>query len=98
MRLLYDLLGLVTGVMFAHVTAWGYFWLAWILTALGVEAYWLVVNSANTLSRQVWGAEHLDLAHPLDFSEWSWLHYLIAFAIWGLFGWLSLHLPFAWFR
>lgn len=82
----------------SHVTAWGYFWLAWVLVALAVEGYWLAVNTANTLSRQIWGLEQLDLSHPLDFAEWTPLHYLIAFVLWGLFAWLSVHLVFAWIR
>jgi hypothetical protein len=84
--------------MFSHVTAWGYFWLAWMLTALGVELYWLFVNAANTLSRQIWGVEMLDLSHPLDFSDWTWLHILITVVLWGFFAWLSVHFPFGYIR
>jgi hypothetical protein len=81
-----------------HVTAWGYFWLAWVLVALGVEGYWLFVNTANTLSRQIWGVERLDFAHPLDFAVWTPAHYIIAITLWGLFAWLSVHLVFGWIR
>lgn len=84
--------------MFAHVTAWGYFWLLWLLSAVGVEAYWLAVNAANTLSEEVWGIERLDLAHPLDLSQWTPLHVALTIAIWALFAWLSVHLPFGYLR
>jgi hypothetical protein len=84
--------------MFTHVTGWGWFWLAWVFSALGVELYWLAVNAANTLSRQIWGIEKLNFAHPLDFSQWTWLHWLIAITLWGGFAWLSVHFPFGWLR
>lgn len=82
----------------AHVTGWGYFWLGWILTALAIEAYWLVVNSANTLSRQMWGLEEIDLAHPLYFAEWTPLHWAISITLWLLFAWLSVHFAFGYLR
>lgn len=81
-----------------HVTGWGWFWLAWIFSALGVEAYWLVANTANTLSRQIWAVEGVDLAHPLQFAEWSPLHWALAFTVWALFAWLSVHFPFGYLR
>lgn len=80
----------------AHVTAWGWFWLAWMFTAVGVELYWLAVNAANTLSRQVWGAERANLAHPLDLATWTPLHWVIAVSLWLFFAWLSVHFPFGW--
>lgn len=84
--------------MYGHVTGWGWFWLAWMFTAIAVEAYWLAVNTANTLSDQVWGAEHMDFAHPLYFSEWTPLHWAIAIVLWLFFGWLSVHFPFSYLR
>lgn len=81
-----------------HVTAWGWFWLAWAMTGLGVELYWLAANAANTMSRQIWGLEGMDLAHPLDFAEWTPLHWIIAFAMWAFFAWLCVHFPFGWLR
>lgn len=93
-----DATRLVATTGLAHLTAWGWFWLAWILTALAVESYWLVVNTANTLSEEIWGAEQLNLAHPLDFADWSPLHWAIAVGLWGLFGWFSVHFPFGWIR
>jgi hypothetical protein len=84
--------------MFAHVTAWGWFWLSWANVGLAVELYWLFVNAANTLSRQIWGVEHLDLSHPLYLAEWTLLHWLLAIGLWLTFGWLSVHFPFGYFR
>jgi hypothetical protein len=81
-----------------HVTAWGWFWLVWLFSALGVETYWLIANTANTLSRQIWAVEGIDLVHPLEFAEWSPLHWAIAFILWGLFAWLSVHFPFGYLR
>jgi hypothetical protein len=83
---------------YTHVTAWGWVWLAWVLFGVGVEAYWLAVNAANTLSRQIWGVEHLDFAHPLYFAEWSPLHWGLAISLWLFFGWLSVHFPFGYLR
>lgn len=82
----------------AHVTAWGWVWLAWLCAGGAVEGYWLAVNTANTLSRQVWGVENLDLAHPLDLSEWTWLHITLTLVLWGFFAWLSVHFPFGYLR
>lgn len=81
-----------------HVTGWGWFWIAWVLAAAGVEFYWLAVNTANTLSREIWGIEKIDLAHPLMFSEWTPAHYAIAIVLWLFFGWLSVHFVFGWIR
>lgn len=81
-----------------HPTAWGWFWLGWALTALGVEAYWLAANAVNTLSEEVWGVEGIDLAHPLNFAEWTPLHWTLALSLWLFFGWLSVHLAFGWLR
>lgn len=81
-----------------HVTAWGWFWLTWMLTGAIVELYWVFANTANTLSRQIWGVERIDLAHPLEFSHWTWLHWLIAACLWAFFAWLSVHFPFGWLR
>lgn len=81
-----------------HLTAWGWYWVALIFAFLLPELYWLAVNSANTLSEQLWGLEQLDLAHPLNLSEWTWVHWLVSVALWSLFGWLSVHLPFGWLR
>lgn len=84
--------------MYAHVTAWSKFWLVWAMTGGAVEIYWLAVNTANTLSRQIWGAEQLDFAHPLDFAEWTPLHIALTLVLWGFFAWLSVHFPFGYIR
>lgn len=80
------------------VTAWGWFWLSWALTGFAVEVYWLIANSANTLSRQIWGIEKLDLAHPLDFAEWTPLHWILSICMVLFFGWLCVHFPFGYLR
>jgi hypothetical protein len=77
------------------MTAWGWYWLAWLFAGFGIpELYWIFVRARNTLSDTFWGWEHLDRAHPFDFAEWTPLHYTlgIIFAI-GLF-WLFWHLIF----
>lgn len=81
-----------------HVTVWGWFWLTWMFTGLGVELFWVFVETANTLSYQIWGEEKIDLAHPLDFAEWSPLHWAIALSLWLFFAWLSVHFPFGYLR
>lgn len=81
-----------------NITAWGYFWLLWILTGIAVEIYWVVANTANTLSEEIWGIEQIDLAHPLDFAEWTPLHILITVSLWLFFAWLSVHFPFGYLR
>jgi hypothetical protein len=89
---------MIPGTVFSHVTPWGWFWALWGSTGAAVEVYWLLTNAANTLSRSWWGVEHIDFAHPLDFSEWTWQHWLMSIVLWVFFGWLSLHLPFGWLR
>lgn len=84
--------------MYAHVTAWGWFWIIWSGVGAVVELYWVFVNAANTLSRQIWAVESLNLAHPLRFSDWTWLHWLIASDLWTFFAWLSVHFPFGFIR
>ncbi len=76
-----------------HVTAFGWYWLIIIAAIAGPEIYWVIVNSANTISDNAWAVEQLN-AHPFDMSDWTWLHYMIAILLWSLFLWLSLHIPF----
>ena len=72
---------------------WGAYWLAWIFAGfLAPELYGLATVTARTLSRNTWALEHLDFGHPLDFAEWTWLHWLVAIVVWGLAVWLSGHL------
>lgn len=82
----------------AHITPWGWFWLIWANIGSAVELYWVFTNTANTLSRQIWGLEGIDFAHPLEFSEWTWVHWTIAVCLWAFFAWLSVHFPFGWLR
>lgn len=81
-----------------RVTAWGWYWLAILGLILGPELYWIAVNARNTISDQIWSLEQLTPAHPLDFATWTPLHWAIAAIVWGLFAWLSVHLPFGWLR
>jgi len=79
-------------------TAWGYFWLAWLMTGGVIELYWVFLNSANTLSDQIWGIEMIDFSHPLDLAEWNPLHWILAIVLWVFFAWLSVHFPFGYLR
>lgn len=90
--------GAAAAAVIYTTTGWGWYYLTVLALAVIPEIYWVIVNSANTISHQIWGLEGLDLAHPLDFAAWSPWHWAIAFALWLLFGWLSLHLPFGWLR
>ena len=83
---------------FLHVTGWGWFWLAWALSASAVELYWVAVNAANTLSRQLWALEGVDPMHPLELSDWTPAHWIIAIILWLFFLWMSIHIPFYYFR
>lgn len=81
-----------------HVTNAGWVWLAWILFGTGYEILWVIVNTANTLSDQIWGIEAIDMNHPLDFATWTPLHWTIAVCLWLFFAWLSIHFPFGYLR
>jgi hypothetical protein len=81
-----------------YVTAWGWFWLIWLMTAVVVELYWVITNTAYTLSNQIWGLEQIDLAHPLRFATWTPGHWIISVCLWSLFLWLSIHMPFGYLR
>jgi hypothetical protein len=76
-----------------HITGFGWYWLAWFFLGFGIpEAYGLIRNAADTLSEQFWHLERANLAHPFDFSDWTWLHYLIGVMLLVGFGWLLGHL------
>ncbi|HVH81767.1 MAG TPA: hypothetical protein VM782_20360 [Stellaceae bacterium] len=79
-------------------TAWGWYWLAILGLITLPETYWAFVNGRNTISDTIWGVERLDFAHPLDFAEWTPLHFGIAITLWLLFAWLSVHIAFGWLR
>jgi hypothetical protein len=82
----------------AHPTWFTWYWLGWVLAFLGPELYWLAVNSANTLSEDVWSLEGVNLAQPFDFPMWTATHWGVAIVVWLLFLWLSLHIPFGLLR
>lgn len=79
----------------ASVTSWGWYWLAWIVAGFLVpELYCLFAGINGTLSGTVWHWERLDFAHPFDLALWTPWHWGLAVLVWGLFAWLSVHLPF----
>lgn len=89
----------IAWAVLGSLSDWGAYWICWIaFGAIVPECYGLLFNAAATLSRQTWGLEHLDMAHPLDFAEWTPMHYAVALALWILFAWLSVHLPLGWIR
>lgn len=73
------------------------YWGLWILMFLVPELWAVAVNPANTLSDNWWAIEHLTVTRPY-FYEWTWQHWVMAGIVWGLFAWLSFHLPFGLFR
>ncbi len=84
---------LATYLAHFHVTGWGWYWLIWFFAGFGVpEAYGLLRNTQDTLSWQFWGIEHIDFAHPFDFAEWTWEHYLIGVVLLIGMTWLFWHL------
>jgi hypothetical protein len=83
----------------SHITGWGWYWIAWAIGGFGLpETYGLIYNAKDTLSRQFWGVEHLDFGDPLDFADWTWLHYLIGIVLLAGFIWLIGHLVFGIWR
>jgi len=81
-----------------HLNWFSLYWLGWILAFLIPELYWLAVNSANTLSEEVWSIEGINMAQPFDFPMWTATHWTVALTVWVLFLWLSLHFPFGLLR
>jgi hypothetical protein len=81
-----------------HLTWFSLYWLGWIAAFLVPELYWLAVNSANTLSEEVWSIEGLNKAQPFDLPMWTATHWAVAVVVWLLFLWLSAHLPFGLLR
>lgn len=78
-----------------HITGFGWYWLAWGAIGFGIpEAYGLFRNVQDTLSWQVWGMEHIDFVHPLDFAEWTPVHWVIGLVLLAFVTWLAGHLIF----
>lgn len=76
-----------------HITGWGWYWIFWFFLGFGIpEAYGLLRNTLDTLSWQFWGLEKINFGHPLDFADWSWLHYLIGIMLLIGLAWLFGHL------
>lgn len=81
-----------------HLTWLNLYWAGWIVAFLVPELYAVFNAPRYTLSDTVWMIENLNLSQPFDFQMWSDTHWLIAGIVWGLFLWLSLHLPFGLLR
>jgi hypothetical protein len=70
------------------------YWALWLIAFI-VPELWAVFNAPRyTLSDTVWAIEQVSSKQPFDFGMWTDIHWLIAVLVWGLFLWLSLHLPF----
>lgn len=82
-----------------HVTGWGWYWLIWFFGGFGIaEAIGLLWNTKWTLSWQFWGLEHIDVKHPLDFAEWSPIHWVFGIVLLAFTVWLFVHLVFGIWR
>lgn len=81
-------------IQWDHVNVFALYWAGWLVAFL-VPELWAAFNKPSyTLSEEVWSIEHLSMAHPFDVAAWTPLHWVFALLVWGLFGWLSFHLPF----
>jgi hypothetical protein len=86
-------LAAATHVQRWHVTFFGWYWLTWGILGFGIpEVIGLIWNTQWTLSWQVWGLENINFAHPLDFSDWTWVHYLFGVILTAFVIWLDGHL------
>ena len=70
------------------------YWIFWLAAFIVPELWAVFAYKPDTLSDEVWGIEQLSLSHPYVFSQWTPAHWIAAIIVWGLFGWLSVHLPF----
>jgi len=73
------------------------YWALWLLAFVVPELLAVFNNARYTLSDTVWTIEGLNQTQPFDIAMWSNLHWMIAGVVWGLFLWLSLHIPFGLF-
>jgi hypothetical protein len=73
------------------------YWGVWITMFLVPEIVAVFRNPADTLSDNWWALEHLSVTRPY-FTDWTWQHWAMASVVWGLFAWLSVHLPFGLLR
>jgi hypothetical protein len=85
--------------MKAHISAMGWYWLAWIVLGFGIpEAYGLIFNAGDTLSENVWGFEDYNPWHPTVLADWTWLHLTLAGFMLVFMVWLFCHLIFGIWR
>lgn len=81
-----------------HLTWLNLYWLLWILAFLGPEFWAISTAPRYTLSDTVWALENINFRNPYDFGAWGPVHWSLAILVWGLFAWLSYHLPFGGLR
>ena len=89
------------GEYLAHfqVTGAGWYWITWFFGGFGIYEGWgLIFNTQDTLSWQFWGLEQINFADPMNFANWTPVHWVIALMIFGLLFWLSFHLVFGIWR
>ena len=84
--------------MHRHLTWLNLYWAFWLLAFIVPELVAVYQNHNYTLSDTIWTLERIDLQQPFDFQMWTDVHWAIAIIVWGLFLWLSLHLPFGLLR
>lgn len=84
--------------MTRHLTLLNAYWALWLLAFIIPELWAVFANHNYTLSDTVWTLEGIDLRQPFDFPMWTATHWAIAGVVWGLFAWLSVHLPFGLLR
>lgn len=81
------------------MTGWGVYWLAWFTIGFGIpEAVALVRNVKDTLSYQIWGLEHINFSDPLNFANWTPVHWILAILLFGFTIWLGVHMIFGVWR
>jgi hypothetical protein len=77
-----------------HLNWLNAYWALWLLLFIVPELWAVFTAQRYTLSDTYWALENLDNAKPFDFQMWTDVHWALAGLVWGLFAWLSLHLPF----
>lgn len=81
-----------------HLNWLNLYWAMWLVAFIVPELWAVFTAPRYTLSDTVWAIENLDFAKPFDFQMWTDVHWAIAGIVWGLFLWLSLHIPFGLLR
>lgn len=79
---------------YAPLTWLNLYWAGWLAAFLGMELWAVATATRYTLSDTLWAIENVNLKSPFDFQMWTDVHWAIAGCVWGLFLWLSIHIPF----